>query len=121
MADIEMKVGSRRPFLDATLSDANGPVDISSSGTGSTSVVVRFVVEDRDSVEIINQTSTGPDVLLQNSTGGQVRYQWRDGDLTVAGRFYAEWSVDFGDGRQAHFPNTGHIPMVVKPALSTST
>lgn len=120
MADIEMKVGSRRPFLDATLSDANGPVDLSSDATGSTSLVVRFVVEDRDSVEIINQTSTGSDVVIQTSTGGQVRYRWRDGDLAEAGRFYAEWSVDFGDGRIAHFPNTGHIPMVVKPALATT-
>ena len=112
MADIELKVGDRRPFLDSTLQDADGAVDL-------TNTIVQFVVRDSENNEVVNQSTTGSLVTIQSATAGTVRYKWAAVDLSTAGRFYAEWTVDFQDDTKARFPNTGHIPMVIKPALST--
>ena len=113
MSDITYKVGDTRPFLDATLKDADGAVDL----TGITSV--RFVLEDEDANEIVNESSTGANVTITGSTSGQVRYKWQAADLSSEGNYYAEWKVTFSDGTVARFPNTRHIQLTVKPALST--
>ena len=113
MSDITYKVGDTRPFLDATLKDADGAVDL----TGITSV--RFVLEDQDANEIVNESSTGANVTITSSKAGQVRYKWQAADLSSEGNYYAEWKVTFGDGSVARFPNTRHIQLTVKPALST--
>ena len=111
--DITYKVGDTRPFLDATLKDANGPVDL----TGITSV--QFVLEDEDANEIVNESSTGANVTITGTTSGQVRYKWQATDLSSEGNYYAEWKVTFGDATVARFPNTRHIHLTVKPGLST--
>ena len=113
MSDITYKVGDTRPFLDATLKDADGAVDL----TGITSV--RFVLEDQGANEIVNESSTGANVTITGSTSGQVRYKGQAADLSSEGNYYAEWKVTFGDGTVARFPNTRHIQLTVKPALST--
>ena len=111
--DITYKVGDTRPFLDATLKDADGAVDL----TGITSV--RFVLEDQGGNEIVNESSTGANVTITSSTAGQVRYKWQVADLSSEGNFYAEWKVTFSDGTVARFPNTRHIHLTVKAGLST--
>ena len=111
--DITYKVGDTRPFLDATLKDADGAIDL----TGITSV--RFVLEDQDANEIVNESSTGVNVTITGTTSGKVRYKWQSADLSSEGNYYAEWKVTFGDGTVARFPNTRHIHLTVKPGLST--
>lgn len=113
--DATYKVGDTRPFLDATLKDANGPVDLSTGLVDN----VRFVLEDQDANEIVNESSTGANVSITDSTGGKVRYKWQVADLSSEGNYYAEWKVTFGDGTVARFPNTRHVHLTVKPGLST--
>lgn len=112
MSDFEMKVGDTLPYLDATLNDANGPVDL-------TGAIIRVVMESSGGVEIINQTSTGSLVSILSSTGGQVRYAWQPNDLARAGNYALEWEAIFGTGAQIRFPNSRHVSLTVKPALST--
>ncbi len=113
MSDITYKVGDTRPFLDATLKDANGAVDL----TGVTSV--RLVLEDQDANEIVNESSTGNNVTIESATAGTVRYKWQATDLSSEGNYYAEWKVTYADATVARFPNTRHIHLTVKPGLST--
>ena len=112
-SDITYKVGDTRPFLDATLKDANGAVDLSSVNS------VRFVLEDEDANEIVNESSTGANVTITSSTAGKVCYRWQSADLSSEGNYYAEWKVTFSDDTVARFPNTRHIHLSVKPGLST--
>ena len=112
---VTYKVGDTRPYLDATLSDANGAVDLSTSAVES----VRFVMEDKDGTEVVNESSTGANVTITGSTSGQVRYAWQTGDLANPGNYYGEWKVLYTDGSAARFPNTGHAEIAVGPALST--
>ena len=111
--NITYKVGDTRPFLDATLKDANGAVDL----TGVNSV--RFVLEDEDANEIVNESSTGANLTITGTTSGKVRYKWQAADLSSEGNYYAEWKVTYSDDTVARFPNTRHIHLPVKPGLST--
>lgn len=115
MSDLVMSQYDTRPYLEATLSDVNGPVDL------TTATSVRLVVESSGAVETVNQSSTAPAqlVTILSSTGGQVRYKWQAADLNTPGNYGLEWQVTFTDGTKARFPNSRHLSMTVKPALST--
>ena len=112
-ADIELKRNDRRPYLDDTLSDADGAVNLS----GCT---VKFFMVDSDGNTVVNQTSTGSYVTLPSATAGQVRYAWQAADTSTSGNFKAEWQVTWGDGSQATFPNNGHITVIVQDDLDST-
>lgn len=112
-ADIEIKRNDTRPFLDSTLSDANGPVDL-------TDATVKFFMEDVSGNTVVNQTSTGALVTLQDTTGGKVRYKWQAADTSTGGEFRAEWEVTFSDGSKASFPNDGYLSVVVRDDLDST-
>lgn len=112
-ADIEVKRNDRRPYLDSTLTDANGAVDLS----GAT---VKFFMVDADDNTVIDQTSTGSLVTIQSATAGTVRYQWAAADTSTGGRFRAEWQVTFGDGTQATFPNTEYLTVRILADLDST-
>ncbi len=108
-ADITIKTGDRRPYVDAVLKDASGAVNI----TGSTSY---FVMETLAEKKIIYGKCT-----ITNATGGAVRYSWGSTDTTTAGNYRAEFVTTFGDGRQATFPNTRMLDVEILRSASTST
>jgi len=115
MTDVIMRQGNLRPFLDVTLSDVSGPVDLS----GET---VRFVMRSTDNTMTADQTSTGAQVvILATGTSGGVRYKWLDTDTVTPGSFLGEFEM-YPTGSSSEFmtfPNSGHIEIVVTPELST--
>lgn len=112
-ADIEIKRNDRRPYLDSTLTDANGAVDLS----GAT---VKFFMVDSAGATVVSQTSTGTLVTIQSATAGTVRYAWAAADTSTAGTFKGEWQVTFGDGTQATFPNTEYLTIRIFEDLDST-
>ena len=112
-ADIELKRNDTRPYLDSTLSDADGAVDLS----GCT---IKFFMEDADGTTIVSQTSTGSYVTLPDATAGEVRYAWQSTDSATGGHYKAEWQVTWGDGTKATFPNDGYLTVVVRDDLDST-
>jgi hypothetical protein len=112
MSDVIMRQGDTRPYLDCTLKDANGARDL----TGET---VRFVMKSSGDTIVINESSTGSQVTLVNTTGGQVRYAWSTSDTDTPGDFLGDWEATDGSGDELTFPNVGHIEITITPELST--
>ncbi len=112
-ADIELKRNDTRPYLDSTLSDSDGALDL----TGCT---VKFFMLDSDGNEVVNQSSTGTLVTLPNATAGQVRYYWQAADTSTSGNFTAEWQVVYSsDSSKVTVPNDGYLTVVVQDDLVT--
>ncbi len=115
MADVIMRQGNIRPFLDVTLNDRDGAVDLS----GET---IRFVMRSSDNEVIADQSSTGALLsLLATGTSGGVRYTWESTDMDTPGNFLSEFET-YPTGSSSQFltyPNKGHIEIVVTPELST--
>ncbi len=112
MSDIVMRVNDRLPFLDVTLSDANGVYDLSTD-------IVRFVQRSSAGTVITDQTSTDSFVVVVGATSGRVRYKWQSTDVEESGNFLGEFEVTNALGEPLTFPNNGHIEIVRTPELSS--
>ena len=98
MATHTIKQGDLYPPIEATLSDANGAVDL----TGAS---VRFIMlRRRGRVELVNADAT-----IMDAATGSIRYQWVAGDTDEVGDHLAEFEVTFADTRVATWPNGGHL------------
>lgn len=113
MSDIVMRVNDQLPYLDATLSDANGAYDLSTD-------TVRFVMRSTSNEVIVDQTSTGDNVVVLGATSGRVRYKWQSTDTETSGNYLGEFEVTNALDERLTFPNNGHIEIVLTPELSTS-
>lgn len=114
MSDVIIRQNDRRPYLDCTLNDKDGAVDL----TGET---VRFVMRAQTGTVVANHTSTGAQVVILGATSGRVRYKWDDDDTENAGGFLAEFET-WPTGSSSEvltFPNRGHIEILVTPELSS--
>lgn len=96
MADISYVLGDTAPSVFGTLTDSNGdPFNL----TGAT---VRFQM--RESIDRRFSVSS-PATIVGAATAGEVRYDWQDGDLYMAGDFVTHWLVTFADNSVEHsFP-----------------
>ena len=103
MADITFKQHDNWPPLDAVLSDADGPMNIS----GAT---VKLILVGK------TVTITG-NCSLVSETGGQVRYTWANGDLAVAGDYNGEFEITFPTGKIETVPNAGYFTLTIKEDL----
>ena len=113
-ADIELKRNDTWPFLDSTLSDDNGALDL----TGCT---IKFFMVDSEGNTVINQTSTGAYVTLPSATAGQVRYYWQAADTSTSGNFKAEWSlVHSSDSSKGTVPNGGNLTVIIFDDLDST-
>ena len=114
MAQLVMRQNDTRPFLDATLLQGGDAVDLSNER-------VRFVMRLSDGTIKIDQSSTGPNVIIQAAgTSGDVQYQWQPGDLDTPGVLLAEFKVINLSSQQATFPNQGHIEINCNAELLTT-
>lgn len=114
MSDVVMRQGNLRPYLDVTLKDRNGAVDL-------TGEVVRFVVRDWENNVVSDETSTGAQVVILAATSGRVRYKWTDANTSTSGNYLGEFET-YPTGSSSEFltyPNVGHVEIVVTPELST--
>jgi hypothetical protein len=104
MQTFTIKRNNTFPALEATLSDENGPIDL----TGAS---VHFQMEDPDSRDVVLDRP----VAVVDAEAGQVRYDWRAEDTERAGQFDAEFEITWPDGAVASVPNGENIRVIIKP------
>lgn len=93
------KRGDLLPLLIATLSDVNGPVDL-------TNATVQFHMRDSAGELVIDETATvDPD---QTANTGLVTYTWQTGDTDTAGDYEAEFEAVFS-GKPITFPKGSNL------------
>jgi hypothetical protein len=104
-ADILFKRDDRRPFVDITLTDANGAVDLTSA------TCEKIVIKNIDNVVVSNTTT---ELTVTDTTGGIVRWQpAATGAVAEPANYYAEIQVTFNDGRHATFPNDDWFSVII--------
>jgi hypothetical protein len=106
MADLTIKQHDTWPPLRATLSDADGPVDLTTADT------VRFIYKEPVGVTAVVRVTT-----VTAATDGKIEYEWVAGDTAVATTYNAEFEVTWGDGEITTFPNAGYFTFEVTPDL----
>ena len=82
MADFYIKAGDRWPYLEATLTDADGTV------VNLTDATVKFVMASVGGTAKINA-----DAAIVSGAAGTVRYAWAAGDTTIPGTYHGEFVV----------------------------
>ena len=106
MADIYLKQKDQLPILRATLSDENGPVDL----TGGT-VKVWFCLK-------AGGTPKSGNCTIVDEAGGIVEYAWASGDSDTAGDYNLEFVATLA-GKTITFPNDGYLLLRVVADIDT--
>lgn len=109
MSDFHMKLGDRKPTLQATLwsGTAATPVDI----TGGS---VKLLIRPRGSTAVAAEHTA----QIVTAASGVVKYEWAGTELTTVGIYYAEWEVTFSDGTKGTFPNDDYFTIQVLDDLN---
>lgn len=95
------------PALEAVLSDADGPVNL----TGCT---VQFAMRPaRACASSVPPFKRAAAVV--SPTLGKVRYSWIAADTAEPGNYIGEFEVVFDGGGVWTFPNSGYVPISVAP------
>lgn len=107
-----IKQGDLLPELQAVLSDAAGPVDLSAaSGVRFRMRAARASADLIDADATIDQAGDGSD-----GSKGKVRYTWAAGDTATPGTYRAEFVATF-TGKELTFPNGTSVFITVTPGL----
>ncbi len=93
-----LKVGDTADPLEAVLTDANGPVDLSAAAS------VHFKMRESRLLTTKVDSLAVPDPDQINNKG-KVRYFWQDSDVNTDGGFLGEFRVVGLNGKKATFPN----------------
>lgn len=93
MADYTIKAYSTWPPLSAVLSDANGPIDL------STATSVTLFLEGT-----LGGLITGP-CTITDATAGTVQFPWAAGDTDVADTYELEFKIIWSAGGDQRVPN----------------
>lgn len=111
MADFDIKRGDSWPPLDATLSDQDGPINLTTAS----------------SVKLLFKTLTGSTTYTRTCTiisaaAGQVRYAWTladaaTGPTSVVNSFNLEWEITWSDSTITTVPNVGYKQLSVTQDL----
>src|SRR6266496_2976158 len=100
MSTFFTKKGNTAVPISTVLSDANGPVDL------STALSVKFLmrpVEGRNFGPRKVDADATPD-SDQTANKGSVMYEWQDVDLNQPGLYVCEWEVTLADNSVVIFP-----------------
>ena len=98
-----IKQGNTTPALEVQLTDEDdNPINLQGSDG------VLFKVYDARTGDVLFEKSA----TETNVSEGIVTYIWDDGDTSEAGRFRAEFVVDYGNTKEA-FPNFGYKDVLV--------
>lgn len=97
-----IKRNDTAPPIEATLSDADGVVDLSG---GSVEFHMRSQRDGTLKVERAASVVSGP--------AGTVRYDWLAADTDTDGVYAGEFEATLSDGRVVTFPNTGNISITI--------
>lgn len=106
-----VKRGDTPGIVRGTLSDHDGPVDI------STASEVRLLIRKRNapalkvSAVVTNEDDGTP------AARGRWSYTWAPADLDTAGTYDVEVQVTWADGDRITFPTHGHNELVIEGDL----
>jgi hypothetical protein len=103
-ADFRLTAGDLLPPLEATLSDDNGPADL----TGAT---VEIVYRCGDTV------ITG-ECTVVSAEDGTIQYEWAEGDTDTPGMYAAKFVVTFASGKKQSFPNDSSCSIEIRGGLA---
>lgn len=97
-ADFVIKSFDRLPSIQATLSSAGGPINL------TTATAVRFIMRPAAGGAV----KVNAPAVIVTPASGVVRYDWAANDTNLAGSYQAEWSVTWADGKQQTVPTTSY-------------
>lgn len=106
MADFNLKQHDTWPPMEATLRDANVPIDL----TGSS---VLMLLKTSSGGTLFSRTCT----IVAPGTDGNVKYDWIPADTANVNAFNMEFEITFPDGKIATIPNVGYYSVEVTADL----
>lgn len=98
MADFTIKRGDNVPILEATLSDQDGPINL----TGAT---VKLIMKGKGTAS--GTTISGTCVIV-SAAAGTVSYSWLTGNTDVVGSYDLEFQITYSGGGIETVPNDGY-------------
>lgn len=103
METVTIKRNDRAPSIAATLSDADGVIDL-------TSCTVKFFarLEQTDEIKI-----NGTAAVIVSAAAGTVRYDFAALDVDTAGDYEIEWEITLPSGKKTTVPNNGYDRLVI--------
>jgi hypothetical protein len=101
------KEGDLGDTLTATLKDEKGVIDL----TGVSSV--DLVMQNRAGEKVLDA-----EVTIENTTGGEVKYEWESGDpIETAGIYHAEFRINQQIGEDT-VPNDGYVTIEIEEEIN---
>jgi len=101
-----IKQSDTSPSIQAALQDSN------LTAINLTGATVNFHMKLLGGTTMLNE-----EMIIVEPLTGLVRYDWQDGDTSIAGTYYAEIEVIYSDLSVETFPNTGNLAIVITPEL----
>ena len=102
MANFSLKQNDTWPALNATLSDVNGPINL------TTATTVKIIIKPTGGGSAITGTCT-----IVSAAAGTVRYSWVSGDTALAGTYQGEFEITWADGKIGTVPNEGYFSLEI--------
>lgn len=102
-----IKTNDTSPKLGVTLKDADGNVVSVAGGSA------RFHMKAYGATTLkIDAAAT-----ITDATNGKVEYVWSASDTDVAGTYYGEFEITYGDASVETFPNKGYFTIIIQEDL----
>lgn len=111
MANLTVKQYDTTPPVQATLSDTNGPINLTTASS------VKIVMKGQVSATVINQSCT-----ITDAANGDVEYVWQTGDTDIADTYVGEFAIHWSDSTVQKVPNTqaANFTIAVDPDVTGS-
>lgn len=107
MADLTIKQNDTWPPLEATLSDQDGPVNLTTAST----------------ILLLLKPALTPLTIFQgvcevvSAVDGKIRYVWDEPDTAIADTYAGEFEVTWTDSTITTFPNAGYFSLEIQPDI----
>lgn len=109
MTDFTLKAGDTSPTLTATLTASDGTaLDLSGAS-------VQFQMRPSDATD--GTLTVDAPATVTDPANGRVRYAWSSAETATAGRYHAEFDVEYADGSTETVPNAGWFFIHIRPQL----